>query len=138
MREGLDEQDEERQRLIERIRSGEGTVEEAEGWVRRLREITWWFDSSDRFYYIALGVESRRIEEAIETTLTAPPTRQLLVEWLRKAKDAELPEAEQDAYLNLVVKNVPHPALTDLIYYSDTDYTPEEIIEIALNYQPTA
>jgi hypothetical protein len=127
---------EEQQQIIEGIRSGQGTLEQEEDWVKRLREITPWFDFSDRMYYIELGVKARRIQEAIEATLTSPPSRELLMEWLQKALSPELPEVEQSAYMSLVEKNVPHPGIADLIYNRDDSQPLYEIIEIALNYPP--
>lgn len=43
-------------------------------------------------------------------------------------------ELEMDQLLDQLVSNVPHPGVTDLIYYDDL--TPEEIVEKALSYKP--
>lgn len=37
-------------------------------------------------------------------------------------------------YLALLEKNVPHPAPSDLIFWSNEDYTAEKVVRIALNY----
>lgn len=136
MRAETAEFDEERTQLIEMITYQLGTLEESQAGIQRLREIDKWFDASDRMYYLELSVKSWQLEEEIKAALTEPPSRELLVDWLKNAIDEELSEAERGAYLNLVKKNVPNPALTDLIYYSDTEQAPEEILEIALNYKP--
>ncbi len=43
-------------------------------------------------------------------------------------------EKEIDVLTDQLVSNVPHPEVTDLIYYADL--TPEEIVERALSYKP--
>ena len=43
-------------------------------------------------------------------------------------------EEEINELIDTLEKNVPHPAVTDLIYYEDL--TAEEIVEKALSYKP--
>jgi len=43
-------------------------------------------------------------------------------------------EAEIDKLLEILQRNVPHPEVSDFIYYNDL--TPEEIVAKALNYKP--
>ena len=43
-------------------------------------------------------------------------------------------EKEIDALIEVLKSNVPHPEVTDLIYFDDL--TPKEIVEKALNYKP--
>ncbi len=43
-------------------------------------------------------------------------------------------EDEIDELLDILNKNVPHPEVSDLIYYNDLP--PEEIIDKALSYKP--
>ncbi|MCE7991643.1 MAG: hypothetical protein HEP71_06675 [Roseivirga sp.] len=43
-------------------------------------------------------------------------------------------EQEIDLLIDKLVSNVPHPEVTDLIFYDDL--TPEEIVEKALSYKP--
>jgi hypothetical protein len=43
-------------------------------------------------------------------------------------------EEEENRLLELLEKNVPHPDVSDLIYWEDL--TPEEVIDKALAYKP--
>lgn len=38
--------------------------------------------------------------------------------------------------IEVVERNVPHPEVSDLIYWNDEDFTPEQIVDIALAYKP--
>ena len=38
--------------------------------------------------------------------------------------------------IELLERNVPHPAVTDLIFYSDENLTAEELVQRALAYRP--
>jgi hypothetical protein len=55
---------------------------------------------------------------------------------VEKLLAAEGTEDEQKEWLRLVEANVPHPAVSDLIYYSDVALSAEEIVELVLNYSP--
>jgi hypothetical protein len=65
-------------------------------------------------------------------------TRDELVQAVRRIVDADGSEAELDSLLALVERNVPHPAVSDLIFYppNGTDLSAEQIVEIALAYVP--
>jgi hypothetical protein len=65
-------------------------------------------------------------------------TKDELVRVVRRIMDAEGTEAELDGLLALVERNVPHPAVTDLIFYppNGVDLSAEQVVEIALTYQP--
>lgn len=43
-------------------------------------------------------------------------------------------EEEINELVDILEKNVPHPAVTDLIYFENL--TPEEIVDRAINYKP--
>lgn len=43
-------------------------------------------------------------------------------------------EEQEDQLLDLLEKNVPHPEVSDLIYWEDL--TPEEVVDQALAYKP--
>lgn len=38
--------------------------------------------------------------------------------------------------LEVVERNVPHPEVSNLIYWNEKDLSPEQIIDIALAYKP--
>jgi hypothetical protein len=38
--------------------------------------------------------------------------------------------------MTLLEDNVPHPEVSDLIFYTEEKLTPEEIVERALSYKP--
>jgi Colicin immunity protein / pyocin immunity protein len=45
-------------------------------------------------------------------------------------------EAEIDEWIDTLSKNVPHPHISDLIFYPDRERTPTEVIDIAFAYRP--
>ncbi|MDR2949363.1 MAG: bacteriocin immunity protein [Prevotella sp.] len=62
-------------------------------------------------------------------------TRKELIQLVEEILDVEKYSEEQiDHMLEVLHRNVPHPAVTDLIYWDDL--TPEEIIDKALDYKP--
>ncbi|MFE4962140.1 bacteriocin immunity protein [Streptomyces sp. NPDC056660] len=63
-------------------------------------------------------------------------TREELIQMVQQLIDARLPEAEEDALVDELKRSVPHPRVTDLIYYSDRDLTAEEVVDQALAYRP--
>lgn len=62
-------------------------------------------------------------------------SKEELIELVRQIISMEnKTEQEIDLLIDQLVSNVPHPGVTDLIYYDDL--TPEEIVEKALSYKP--
>ncbi|NGO12206.1 hypothetical protein G5C60_32530 [Streptomyces sp. HC44] len=59
-----------------------------------------------------------------------------LIQMVQQLADATLPEDEEDALVEELEKSVPHPRVSDLIYYSDPELTPEEVVDQALAYRP--
>ncbi|GEC91337.1 bacteriocin immunity protein [Brevibacillus brevis] len=59
-----------------------------------------------------------------------------LVELVEKIIRVDGTEEEIDEMMNLLEKNVPHPEVSDLIFWNEKELTPEEIVEEALNYMP--
>lgn len=47
-------------------------------------------------------------------------------------------EADHDTLIDLLERNVPHPAVTDLIYYNEPSLTAGEVVDKALAYRPIA
>ncbi len=61
-----------------------------------------------------------------------------LVELVRRIMDADGTEREIDDMITALEENVPHPEVTDLIFYPEEgDPTPEEVVEEALAYKAT-
>ena len=59
-----------------------------------------------------------------------------LIVLVQRLIDADGSEAELDDLLALLSTNVPHPTVSDLIYYpSDPAISAERIVELALTYQ---
>lgn len=63
-------------------------------------------------------------------------TKDQLIELVRKIKNCEGTEEEIDEWQLLLQRNVPDPEVSDLIFYSDEDLSPEEIVGRAMNYRP--
>ncbi|MCY8540106.1 bacteriocin immunity protein [Bacillus haynesii] len=62
-------------------------------------------------------------------------SKEELISLVKKIMDPELDDDIVSEYIDLLEKNVPHPAPSDLIFWSDEDYSAEQIVEIALNYK---
>jgi len=62
--------------------------------------------------------------------------KQALIELVRKIINVEGSEEEVDQWLELLERNVPHPEVSDLIFYPEEESTPEQIVEKALSYKP--
>lgn len=62
-------------------------------------------------------------------------TRQELIELVNKIKDCDGTEEEIDNMILVLEKNVPHPEVSDLIFWGE-EKTAEQIVDIALNYKP--
>lgn len=58
-----------------------------------------------------------------------------LIKLVEKIKKCEGTEEEIDAMIKLLERNVPHPEVSDLIFW-DEEKTPQEIVELALSYKP--
>ena len=65
-------------------------------------------------------------------------SREELVAAVRCIMEIEGEEGELEELLDVVQANVPHPSVTDLIYWppDGKDLTPEEVVERALAYSP--
>jgi hypothetical protein len=65
-------------------------------------------------------------------------TRDELVQAVRRIIVADGTEEELDSLLALVERNVPHPAVSDLIFYppNGIELSAEEVVGTALAYQP--
>ncbi len=59
-----------------------------------------------------------------------------LVEIVRRLQTAEGNDAELDALMEKLERSVPHPEVSDLIFYSYREMTAEEIVAEALSYKP--
>lgn len=59
-----------------------------------------------------------------------------LVELMKRVLDFERYGHNQEFYLELLEANILMPGISDLIFYSQEELTPEVIIERALEYKP--
>ncbi|MCE4048744.1 hypothetical protein [Bacillus sp. Au-Bac7] len=62
-------------------------------------------------------------------------SKEELVQSVNKIINPLLSDEEVSEYIDILEKNVPHPAPSDLIFWSDKELTPEEIVDIALAYK---
>ncbi|KJB86256.1 hypothetical protein AZ66_19870 [Paenibacillus sp. E194] len=63
-------------------------------------------------------------------------SRDELIILVRKIMKCEGSEQEIDEMMNLLESNVPDPQVSDLIFWSDIEYSPEEIVDKAMSYKP--
>lgn len=61
--------------------------------------------------------------------------REELIELVKKIMDCDGTEEEIDNMILELEENVPHPEISDLIFWGE-DKTAEQIVDIALNYKP--
>ncbi|PEP09866.1 bacteriocin immunity protein [Bacillus wiedmannii] len=62
-------------------------------------------------------------------------TKKELIELVTKICELDSTEEELSEYVYIFKNNIPHPAPSDLIFWNPVELTPEEIVEIALNYK---
>ncbi|MCX4904057.1 hypothetical protein [Streptomyces sp. NBC_00878] len=65
-------------------------------------------------------------------------TREQLVALVRRIIDFDGTDEEADAMEALFESSVPYPGAYSLIYHSDPELTPEEIVDKALSHQAIA
>ncbi|PGC29557.1 hypothetical protein COM11_13280 [Bacillus pseudomycoides] len=63
-------------------------------------------------------------------------TREELISLVSKLVECEGTEEEIDEMIEVVGRNVPHPEVSDLLYWNVEELTPEQIVDIALAYKP--
>lgn len=64
------------------------------------------------------------------------PSKEGLIELVRKIMDVEGTEEEIDSMIEVLQRSVPHPEVSNLIFFNETDLTPEQVVEQALSYKP--
>lgn len=63
-------------------------------------------------------------------------TRDELIELVNKIMEVKGTEEEIDEWLSMVKRNVPHPNVSDLIFWDERELTSIEIVDEALSYKP--
>ncbi|MDS0526598.1 bacteriocin immunity protein [Clostridium sp. SHJSY1] len=63
-------------------------------------------------------------------------TRKELVSLVSRIVECEGTEEEIEEMIKIVKRNVPHPEVSNLIYWNEEDFTSEQIVNIALAYKP--
>lgn len=59
-----------------------------------------------------------------------------LIELVEKIMKSKGTEEEIDNMIEEIERNVPHPEVSDLIFWNEEELTPEQIVDIALAYKP--
>jgi len=67
---------------------------------------------------------------------TCPMDREQLIVLVTKIQNGEGTEQEQDHLLEQLEQNVPHPEVSNLIFWDKRELTAEQIVDEALAYQP--
>lgn len=62
--------------------------------------------------------------------------REQLIELVQRIMNGEGSEDEQDEWLELLGQQVPHPEVSNLIFWDERELTAEQIVDEALNYRP--
>ncbi|AIW28995.1 MULTISPECIES: bacteriocin immunity protein [Bacillus] len=62
-------------------------------------------------------------------------TKEELISLVKEIMNPTLDDEKVSEYLALLEKNVPHPAPSDLIFWSNENYTAEQVVRIVLNYK---
>jgi hypothetical protein len=70
----------------------------------------------------------------IEKTMNDKLTKEELVRLVERIQNAEGTEEEIDAMIDRLQANVPHPTVSDLIFYPEEEMTAEQVVEVALAY----
>lgn len=64
-------------------------------------------------------------------------SREELIVLVTKICNFEGTQEEVNDNLGIFIDNVPHPTPGDIIFYNSEQLSPEEIVDIALNYKET-
>lgn len=59
-----------------------------------------------------------------------------LIELVEKIMKLKGTEEQIDNMIEELERNVPHPEVSDLIFWNEEELTPEKIVDIALAYKP--
>jgi hypothetical protein len=63
-------------------------------------------------------------------------TREQLIALVEKLISNEGTEEEDEEWLAILAQNVPHPEVSDLIYWNEEGLSAEEIVDQALAWRP--
>ncbi len=63
-------------------------------------------------------------------------SRAELIQLVQRIQDGEGSEQQQDEWLELLTCQVPHPEVSNLIFWNEEDWTAEQIVDVALAYRP--
>ncbi|MGG4341899.1 bacteriocin immunity protein [Paenibacillus lautus] len=63
-------------------------------------------------------------------------TKAQILDLVTKLYNGEGSEEEVGEWIDLLQRNLPHPDISNLIFWPEVDLIPEEIVEKALNYKP--
>jgi hypothetical protein len=63
-------------------------------------------------------------------------TREELIDLVGRIMRLEAKGSAMDAWVWQLVQNVPHPHVSDMIFWPDKERTPEEIVDEALAWKP--
>ena len=74
--------------------------------------------------------QSRKVKK-----LTKSLSKEDLIGLVDKISNPKLSDEEVSRYIKVLEDNVPHPAPSDLIFWSVEDLSPEKVVELALAYK---
>jgi hypothetical protein len=126
---------------IERISSLIGDPEAADAAIAAFNDVTGHGYGAEDFaeYWASRSLEDFAREAARPARPRVPDiTRDELAEIVRRLQAGD---AETDYYLLLLEANMPHPRVSDLIYWPPTelsDASAERIVDVALSHRPIA
>ncbi|RXZ81744.1 hypothetical protein EBB07_13910 [Paenibacillaceae bacterium] len=63
-------------------------------------------------------------------------TKAQIVDLVIRLCNGEGSDEEAGHWIDLLQMNVPHPDISNFIFWPEEELTPEEIVEKALNYKP--
>ncbi|WP_322925084.1 bacteriocin immunity protein [Paenibacillus campi] len=63
-------------------------------------------------------------------------SRAELIELVQRIQDGRRSEQQQEQWLEQLIQSVPHPDVSNLIFWNDEEWTAERIVDEALAYHP--
>lgn len=63
-------------------------------------------------------------------------TREELIERVQRIIDGKEPDEDLEVIADQIDRNVPYPDITELIFGEDETMTAEQIVDIAMSYEP--
>lgn len=118
--------------LFAKIWNRKGTIEQAEQWFTRLKQIDPSYSYTHTGWYLALQIRARPVYDRLRDRMGEHLSKVQIIELVDKIQRFEGTDEELEAYLWLVQESVPNPT----VYFHPEERTAETVVADALASNP--